>query len=791
MNTIPDNTPIIVGAGQFSERLGTPAYRQLSPTDLAVEAAKAACDDALSLATLATRIDAIFAVRTVADSVGAPMRPFMAPFGSPNNTPGLVAQRLGAHPQLLVYSPACGDEPQKLLNEACERLHSGEITMALLCGGEAISTQRAAKAEKQPLNWAEQVDGPLEDRQGAAVLRTKHMAEHGMLTPTSIYPLFEQARRARLGLSREAYAQEMGRLFAPFSAIAANNPHAASQKVWTAQAIATIDADNRMIAHPHPISVVARDQVNLGAAVLVTTAGVARELGIAEDKWVYLHGYSAVDERAVLEREDLGASPAMALAYQKALQEAGVTIDQIRYLDIYSCFPIAVFSAIDALGLDAQDPRGLTLTGGLPFFGGPGNNYAMHGIAEVVQRLRADPGALGLVGANGGFLSTHAVGVYATTPRPWKTCDSSDIQHKVNTLAAPAFTREPEGWARVETYTVVHGKTGPSEVIVVGRLDLTGERFIARSIDGDEDTLNAFTHNDGLQLRICLRPQYQGRNLFALSQQTLDRLCPRAPKRLLARYEHIQVERRGHLLEVCINRPDANNALTPEANDELEQVFDTFDADASLWVAIISGAGTRAFCTGNDLKASAAGRRMWMPRTGFAGLTHRTTRVKPVIAAVNGFAMGGGCEIALACDLIVADEKAQFALSEVRVGLIAGAGGLQRLTRQIPYKLAMDMVLTGRRVGAEEGQAMGFINRVAPEGTALEAARRLADELLASSPTSIRLSMQVIQESEHFASPIDAVRTPYLAIDRLLASDDMMEGLMAFGQKRTPQWKNR
>ena len=791
MTHVADNTPIVIGVGQASERLGTPGYRQLSPVDLAAEAARAACEDAQSSADLASKIDAIFSVRTVADSVAATMRPMMAPFGSPNNTPAGVAKRLGAKPALMVYSPACGDEPQKLLGEACERLNSGEFKLALLCGGEAISTQRAAKAAKKTLDWAEQIDAPLEDRSNSGILRSKHMNEHGMVMPTSIYPLFENARRKRLGLSKASYASEIGRLFAPFSKVAASNPHAFSQKVWTPEDIATVNAENRMIADPHPISVVARDQVNLGAAVLLTTVGNARELGIPENKWVYLHGYSAVDERPVLERQDLGASAAMALAYKKALAEAGTSIEKIRYLDIYSCFPIAVFSAIDALGLDAQDPRGLTLTGGLPFFGGPGNNYSMHGIAEVVQRLRADPGTLGLVGANGGFLSTHAVGIYSTTPKAWKTCDSSDIQYQVSKLPAPAFTRDPNGWATLETYTVLHGKEGPSEVIVIGRLEPGGQRFIAHNIDGDTDALQAFAKGDGLPLRVCVRGQYQGRNQFAVSQETLDRLCPKAPTRILQKYEFVQAERRGPVLEITINRPEANNALTPEANDELEQIFDAFDADASLWVAIITGSGTRAFCTGNDLKVGATGRRMWMPRTGFGGLTHRTTRVKPVIAAVNGFAMGGGFEIALASDLIVADENAQFALSEVRVGLAAGAGGLQRLTRQIPYKQAMEMILTGRRCGAEEGKALGFVNRVVPEGTALEAARKLAEELLESSPTSVRVSIEMLQHSERIASTVDSINVAYPAIDQLLSSEDRVEGMMAFGQKRKPHWKNR
>src|SRR5690606_28622710 len=141
------------------------------------------------------------------------------------------------------------------------------------------------------------------------------------------------------------------------------------------------------------------------------------------------------------------------------------------------------------LGLDIDDPRGLTLTGGLPFFGGPGNNYSMHAIAEAVARVRANPGKYALVGANGGFLSTHAVGVYSTKPAEWKNCDSAPLQQQVNKLPTPAFTYEPNGWATIESYTVVYGKEAPQTGIVVGRLLETGERFLASTQEGDLDTL--------------------------------------------------------------------------------------------------------------------------------------------------------------------------------------------------------------------------------------------------------------------------------------------------------------
>lgn len=791
MSDIDGRTPILVGVGQVSERPGEEGYRKLSPTDLAAEAAKEACVDALSLARLAPQIDAIFSVRTVADSVPAIMRAQRAPFGTPSNVPAAVAARIGASPRLAVYSPACGDEPQKLVGEACERLYAGEVRMVLLCGGEAESTQRAAMTAGEKLDWSELHDAPLEERHSSVIMRTKHMTAHGLTMPTTIYPLLENARRARLGVSREAYAMEMGRLLSPFSRVAENNPHAASRKVRGAEEIAVVEADNRMIADPHPRSVVARDQVNQGAALLLTTVATARELDIPQSRWVYLHGYSAVDERAVLERQDLGASEAMTGAYQQALESSGVKLENIRYMDIYSCFPIAVFAALDALGLRSDDPRGLTLTGGLPYFGGPGNNYSMHGIAELVLRLRADPGAYGMVGANGGFMNTHAVGVYSTTPAMWKGTDSTLLQEQINKLPKPAFTLEPSGYATIETYTVVYGKTGPTTGIVVGRLLETNERFLATTTTDDIQTLQLMIDQDPAGKRIFVKSYGYG-NRFAFTAEHLQVMNPLQVLGLQPSYQYVLVEKRDHMLEVTLNRPEANNALFTEVHEELDQIFNSFEADPELWIAIITGSGTRSFCTGNDLKVTASGKPSWFPKSGFGGLTSRIGRTKPVIAAVNGFAMGGGFEIALACDLVVADSTAQFALSEVRVGLIAGAGGLQRLTRQIPKKVATELILTGRRVGSEEAKQLGFVNVIAEEGKALDKARELAANIMEGSPTSVRLSLKLLNESAAYAAEIDSVTTPYPhVLDELISSTDMMEGVTAFAQKRKPEWKNR
>jgi crotonobetainyl-CoA hydratase len=256
-------------------------------------------------------------------------------------------------------------------------------------------------------------------------------------------------------------------------------------------------------------------------------------------------------------------------------------------------------------------------------------------------------------------------------------------------------------------------------------------------------------------------------------------------------YEFCKVERDGGLTIVTLNRPEVMNALHAEAHDELEKVFDDFAADPAQWVAIVTGAGERAFSAGNDLKVTAAGGRKPWPRSGFAGLTQRFDLDKPVIAAVNGVAMGGGFEIALACDLIVAADSAVFALPEPRVGLAALAGGLHRLPREIGTKRALGMILTGRRVSAEEGRALGFVNEVVPAAELMSAARRWAATIMEASPMSVRASKQAVYRGLAEPTLEDALRNQmrYPAVAAMFASDDIKEGPRAFAEKRKPAWK--
>ena len=252
--------------------------------------------------------------------------------------------------------------------------------------------------------------------------------------------------------------------------------------------------------------------------------------------------------------------------------------------------------------------------------------------------------------------------------------------------------------------------------------------------------------------------------------------------------EFVNTSVEGNTLIVEINRPAKMNALHPPANRDLGEVFDKFAADKDLWVAIITGAGDRAFSAGNDLRYQAEGGEMFPVPSGFGGLTNRYDLNKPVIAAVNGVAMGGGFEIALACDLIIAADTARFALPEPKVGLAALAGGLHRLPRQIGLKRAMSMILTGRHVFAEEGKELGFVNEVASQADLMDTAKKWAGMIAECSPASIRTSKDVVMKGLDTANFEEAFSKRYDSIGDMVKGPDFIEGPMAFAQKRKPNW---
>ena len=477
-----NSTPVIVGVGQIVERLDAADYEGLTAVELAARAVELAVADAGT--DIIPCLDAMTVIRTFPDSVPKAVQPILAPFGWPENFAGCIADRLNVSGAEVNHSGACGNEPQKWVGIFGSRIAAGEIRAALICGAEAIATMRKAKAEGQSWDWTQQSDYPVNDPgMNTDFMTETELQRHGGAVPVSVYPLLEQARRLRLGLSTEEYALQMGELFAAFSEVAASNPYAMSQKTLTAADIATITDSNRMVGDPHPKSVVARDWVNQGAAVIMVSAELADALGIAEDKRVYVHGYADTIEKVVLDRADVGVSSAMHKAYDTALEVAGKTFADMRYVDCYSCFPIAVFNVLDHFGLPPQGDVPYTLTGGLPYFGGPGNNYSMHGIAEAVVSARADHGAFALVGANGGYMSKHSVGIYSTEPCAWPQNRNSFAQAELDAVAPTALDLEPTGTYDLETYTVIYKGKAPQVAIAIGRSAKTGRRAIAVSPD--------------------------------------------------------------------------------------------------------------------------------------------------------------------------------------------------------------------------------------------------------------------------------------------------------------------
>jgi acetyl-CoA C-acetyltransferase len=781
-------TPVLIGGGQAIDRLGAADYARLSAVGLAAKAASAALADCgADPAAVAAAVDTIAGVRQFETAT-----PFArAPLGRADNYPRAVAARIGARPGRAILEVSGGQAPQHLVTELAGSIAAGATQVALIVGAEAISTARHFAGAVDRPDFTETVGGSLEDRgYGLAGLGSRHLRAHGLTDAASQYALLENARRARQGLSRDEYAAQMGALFAPFTVVAAANPVAASRVRRDAKELVTPTEANRLIADPYPRYLVARDQVNQGAAVLLASIAAARRLGVPPERWVFLAGHADAREQPLLARPDLSRSPAAARASEQALALAGITMAGVATIDLYSCFPIPVFNICDAFGLAADDPRGLTLTGGLPFFGGAGNNYSMHAIVETLHRARQAPGSYGFVGANGGIMGKYSAGVYTTVPAPWRPGASAALQASLDEVPRVEVERRPRGPAVIETFTVRHGRDGSRRGIVIGRLGGDGRRFVATVPPAEQDLLDLLGEGDPVGTAVYVQAFASG-NRVTRTKARMDSLFPSRRPGLREEYQHVTVRRDGHLLEVTINRPEARNALHPPANDELDEAFDAYFAEDDLWVAILTGAGEQAFCAGRDLAYEASGQEVWVPLNGLAGLTSRARMPKPVIAAVNGLAMGGGCEIALACHLVVADATAAFVLNEVRAGQAAGAGGLVRLPRAIPEKIATELIVTGRAMSAAEAHRRGLVNRVTEAGAALAGARELAAEILAGSPAAVRASLQIMADTRGIADPVAAVNGSADALDDLMVTDDALEGMKALADQRAPRWRNR
>ena len=503
------STPILVGCADVTD-LTTPIEAGRSPFDIIAEAGRLALADS-GAPGLAGAIDTLAMLRLFADT----SHRFATKLGSSSNPPKSVAERLGIAAARHIYTWNGGNMPQYLVNTFAEAIARGEMRAAMIVGGEALRTQYGVERAGLPVSWQEDPGGEPEligdPRRGWSDDEDRH----NLRAAITMYPLFENAIRGARGSSVPDHMNAMGRLFARFAEVAARNPLATRREGFTPERLATVDEVNRWVGFPYPRFMNSNAFIDQAAALVMTSVGVARELGIPEEKWVYLHGCAdGHDHWYVSERINFHSSPAIRNGSRRALDMAGRSLSEIRHLDLYSCFPSAVEIGCREIGLAEDDPRGLTVTGGLPYFGGPGNSYVVHSISEMMRRVRAEPGSFGMVTANGNYVTKHSFGIYSTKPveGEWRRESPGVLQAELDALPKPPYAQAASGPAVIETYTVMHGRGGPEYGIIFGRLKETGARFIANPPAGP-GALSDLQDRDSLGRPGMVRHE-DGRNVF-------------------------------------------------------------------------------------------------------------------------------------------------------------------------------------------------------------------------------------------------------------------------------------
>jgi acetyl-CoA C-acetyltransferase len=395
-----------------------------------------------------------------------------------------LAERLGLTPKKRFYSGIGGTTSQQLVAAAAEAILDGESDVVLITSAEALATQRLAKrrGERVPYSFRPEERRPFP---WEAPLHPAEVA-HDVFQAWLTFAVFDNARRAHLGVGLDEYRRGIGELMAPLTEVAAHNPDAWFPIARTADEIAAPTADNRMVGYPYTKFMVAIMDVDMAAAIIVTSHERADALGVPPDQRVYLRGWCyATDPVYVAEHREMWRSPAMAAASGEALRCAGSHIDGVAHLDLYSCFASSLHFARDALGIAPGDSRALSVTGGLPYHGGPGSGYMTHSIAQMARELRADPGSTGMVSGVGMNMTKHAFGVYSNRPGPVVRPDAARVQQALDAAGTVEIAETWDGDGEVAAYSVVHGRDGEPEWALLVCDVADGRRSYARSTAPD------------------------------------------------------------------------------------------------------------------------------------------------------------------------------------------------------------------------------------------------------------------------------------------------------------------
>ena len=501
-------TPVLVACGQL---LDLPqSGLDLSPVEMMAEAARIVVADS-GVANLLTSLDVLVSTGLTVDAaqVQTPVS------GMYKNVPKTVANLLNISPRRLVYTHTGGNTPQRLVNHFANEIATGKSETVLLTGGEALNTMNRRFNHWSKLllpkgKWKDSPGGMPEIFGDARPGNSKYEGRYGMNLPAHVYPLFENALRVQYSRSHADHRLKIGELFSELTTVASRNPHAWFQSKRSAAELIDYSDRNRMIAYPYTKMLNSMIKVNQSAAVMLMSVAKAKSLGISRDKWVFLHGCAdANDVWNVSHRESFHSSPAMNMVAKAALSMANKNIDDMAFFDIYSCFPSAVQIACDEFGIAHNDSRGLSLTGGLPYFGGPGNNYSMHGIVEIMNRARENETEFGLLNANGWYLTKHSLGVYS--------CQEPDNEWNLSPLDLDVepqiqLVEKASGEAQMETFTVLYDKFNqPEKSIVIARLS-SGERCLATT-DSKPQALNSLSGAE--EFRLSGEIEFvDGKNMF-------------------------------------------------------------------------------------------------------------------------------------------------------------------------------------------------------------------------------------------------------------------------------------